>query len=407
MNLTELNTVIQQEANQCVKCGLCLPACPTYTLTQNECESPRGRIALLDGLTKQQLPFTDKAQLYLDHCLTCRACEAVCPAQVQYGKLIDHGRMLLEQAVTPQKRVTRLPRILNLMTQYPTLMLYLKGLLKFYQRTGLQYFLRKTSFLKKLKLQRIDALLPALPSAVSLKNYYPAQTTVQGSVALFTGCMSNLVDQTTLLATIKVLTYCGYNVYVPAEQRCCGAMHLHAGHAKEAQQFSAINRQAFKQYNVEAIITVVSGCAVVLKEYLVPVFDVSQFLTQITWPTQLRLKALAQSVVVHTPCTMRNVLQQAQAPIKLLQKIPELKLYYLKNTGCCGAAGAYLLQHPQMAEQLLQNVLNELLGMQEKIDWLLTSNLGCHLHIAKALREKGYKISIAHPIVLFAQQLDF
>lgn len=405
MNLTELNSVIQQEANQCVKCGLCLPACPTYAVTQNECESPRGRIALLDGLAKQQLPLTGKAQLYLDHCLTCRACEAVCPANVQYGELIDHGRVMLKQMHPSQSQSNGLPRVLDWSIRHPLFLNSLRPILRLYQRSGLQFMLRKLRILKLLKLERLDAFLPALVRSITWKDFYPAQTKEQGCVALFTGCIGNLVDQATLLATIKVLTYCGYSVYVPSEQQCCGAMHLHAGFAGEAVQFVEINRNAFKQFNVEAIISVVSGCTVVLKEYALPVFDVSEFLENITWPVQLKFKSLSQQVMVHTPCTLRNVLKQADAPVKLLQKIPGLKLQYLKKATCCGAAGAYMMQHPTMSEQLLQNVLDEL--NMTAIDWLLTSNLGCHLHIAKALREKGYKTRVAHPIMLIAQQLDF
>jgi glycolate oxidase iron-sulfur subunit len=132
---------------------------------------------------------------------------------------------------------------------------------------------------------------------------------------------------------------------------------------------------------------------------------VSQFLDQITWPQQLHLKPLSQRVVVHTPCTLRNVLHQADAPIKLLQKIPELELVTLQGSHCCGAAGLYMLQHANMSDQLLHSVLAEFSA--EEAHWLLTSNLGCQLHIAKALHEKGYKTRVSHPIVLIAQQLNF
>lgn len=405
MNLTELKPVIQQEANQCVKCGLCLPYCPTYALTQNECESPRGRIALMDGLAKGQLPLTAKAQLYLDHCLTCRACEPVCPAQVQYGQLIDHGREMLVQLNEEQGRSVKLPRAIELAIQYPILLRWLRPLLRFYQRTGLQFILRKLRVLKILKLARVDALLPALAESVRWQTYYPAKTKEQGRVALFTGCVSGFVDQPTLAAAIKVLTYCGYSVYVPREQRCCGAIHLHAGFADEAAKLAETNRAIFKQLDINTIITVASGCAAVLKEYPLPIFDVSQFLDQITWPTQLQLKPLSQRVVVHTPCTLRNVLKQAEAPIKLLQKIPGLELKLLQNTHCCGAAGLYMLQHAAMSDQLLLSILSEL--TLHEADWLLTSNIGCHLHIAKAIHEKGYKTRVVHPVVLFAQQLNF
>lgn len=398
MNLHELKKIVQAEANQCVKCGLCLPHCPTYTLTKNECESPRGRIALMDGIASGQLPLTDKARLYLDHCLTCRACEPVCPAHVQYGKLIDHGRSMLQQLKT-----VKLPQSLEIALKHPWLFDVARKFLRAYQITGLQFLMRKSRLLKLFKLARLDALLPSIKKSISWKNYYPAKVTEQGRVALFTGCMSNFVDQQTLAATIKVLTYCGYGVYVPAAQRCCGAIHAHAGFAEEAARFATINRNAFAQLGIEKIITVASGCAAVLQEYPLPVVDVSQFIGEIIWPENLQIKALSQRVALHTPCTLRNVLKQADAPVKLLKKIPQLELVSLKSAYCCGAAGLYMLEYPQMSDGLLQSILSEITA--QKYDWLLTSNVGCHLHMARAIHEKGYKTRVAHPIVLLAQQL--
>lgn len=398
MNLHELKKSVQAEANQCVKCGLCLPHCPTYALTKNECESPRGRIALLDGIASGQLALTDKARLYLDHCLTCRACEPVCPAHVQYGKLIDRGRSMLQQL-----SAVKLPRSLEIALKHPWLFDVARKILHVYRITGLQFLMRKSQLLKLFKLARLDALLPSLKKSINWKNYYPAKTAEQGRVALFTGCMSNFVDQQTLLATIKVLTYCGYGVYVPAAQRCCGAIHVHAGFAEKAVQFAAVNRNVFAQLGIDKIIAVASGCAAVLQEYPLPVVDVSQFVNEIIWPENLQIKPLSQRVSLHTPCTLRNVLNQADAPIKLLQKVPQLELVSLKSTYCCGAAGLYMLEYSQISDELLQSVLLEFTA--QKYDWLLTSNVGCHLQMAKAIYEKGYKTRVAHPIVLFAQQL--
>lgn len=400
MNLHQLKKVVQAEANQCVKCGLCLPYCPTYALTKNECESPRGRIALMDGIASGQLPLTDKARLYLDHCLACRACEPVCPAHVQYGKLIDHGRSMLQQL-----KAAKLPRSLDIALKHPWLFDVVRKVLRVYQVTGLQLLARELQLLKLFKLARLDALLPPLKKSISWKNYYPAKTTEQGRVALFTGCISNFVDQQTLVATIKVLTYCGYGVYVPAAQRCCGAIHAHAGFAEQAAQFAAVNRNVFAQLGIDKIITVASGCAAVLKEYLLPIVDVSQFVNEIIWPENLQINPLPQRVALHTPCTLRNVLKQTDAPLKLLQKIPQLELVSLKSTYCCGAAGLYMLEYPQMSDEFLQSILREI--TEQKYDWLLTSNVGCHLHMAKAICEKVYKTRVAHPIALLAQQLKF
>ena len=229
---TSLEQSIKREASQCVKCGLCLPHCPTYIITENECESPRGRIALMQGLATKQLPLTEKLQYYLDHCLVCRACELACPSEVKYGQLIDQGRAMLK-ALTPEKKPLFLLRSLYLAIQHPWLLHAIHHLLRFYQYTGLQQLARKTKFLEKINLKELDALLPPLQSIKTWKVFYPAINKEYGRVALFTGCISNLLDRETLFSAIKMLTMCGYGVYVPTEQRCCSALFLHAGYAKK------------------------------------------------------------------------------------------------------------------------------------------------------------------------------
>ncbi len=415
MQSNSLEKSIQQQASQCVKCGLCLPYCPTYALTENECESPRGRIALLDALAKKQIPLSEKTQLYLDHCLTCRACEAVCPAKVSYGELIDKGRQLiLEQSASP-KKIT-LPKSLAIALKHPWLWQTLARLLAFYQRSGLQYLTRKSGLLKALRLARVEALLPISIIHSGWRPYYKATAPERGQVALFTGCINQLVDRTTIKAAIKLLTACGYNVYIPTTQQCCGALHQHAGAIKQAQALAQANIAIFNQLKIEKIITITTGCSVVLQEYahLVnsptsanfnqKIIDINQFLITIAWPQNLTLSPLAKKIIVHTPCTLRNVLKQAAAPLQLLQKIPAAEIIPLAaNNYCCGAAGQYMLQHPAMSDNLLAQTLDLIIPLNP--DYLATTNIGCNLHLQKGLTEKHCKTRVLHPIVLLAQQL--
>lgn len=413
-----LKNAVHQEASQCVKCGLCLPHCPTYVVTQNECESPRGRIALLDGIATHQLPLTKKAQLYLDHCLTCRACEVVCPAEVKYGKLIDDGREMLvklnniETKPSIRRSARRAPTLgraplaptLDLIIQHPFLLRFARTLLKLYQRSGLQFLARKSGLLKILKLSQTEALLPLIKTNITWQSYYPPKNQERGRVALFTGCISNLVDQETLVAAIKILTACGYGVYLPPTQGCCGALYLHAGYPDKAKTLTKLNQAAFNLPDVSTIITVASGCGAALKEYPLNVVDISEFIQQVVQPAQLSFKPLKKRVAIHTPCTLRNVLQQEGAPHHLLRLIPEIEQTNLAtNSHCCGAAGVYMLQHTAMANTLLQPILSQLDTLQP--DYLVTSNIGCALHLQRALLEKPYKTRVLHPITLLAQQL--
>ena len=147
MNISELKKDIQNKAAKCVKCGLCLPSCPTYNLTQNECESPRGRIALLDGLASEHLPLTKKMQIYLDHCLHCGACEAVCPAQVEYGKLIDQGQALISM----QNVQHRLPKVMDLVLRYSVLLKLATFILRYQKRLKNLLLIIKLFFYKYIK----------------------------------------------------------------------------------------------------------------------------------------------------------------------------------------------------------------------------------------------------------------
>lgn len=401
-----LKEKIQQEAAQCVKCGLCLPYCPTYTQTQNECESPRGRIALADGYASNQIPLSKKAQLYLDHCLTCRACEAVCPANVAYGSLIDHTRAL--QKIT-QATTIKLPKSLSILLFHPFLQRIFRYFLHFYQKSGLQVFAKKSGLLTLLKLTRANALLPDISSPVRLQDYYSAEGQEQGRVALFTGCANQLFDQETIISAIKVLTACGYGVYVPRQQLCCGALHQHAGDTHHAQKLRETNYQAFQLHNIQAIITLATGCGATLQEYphhefADKIIDITVFLTQITWPATLHLKPLSARVAIHTPCTLRNVIKQPMAPIQLLKKIPEIELCPPSaQKDCCGAAGLYMLEYPDMADALVEKTLA--IFIEQKPDFIVTTNIGCSLHMARTLREKQSITSIVHPITLLAKQL--
>lgn len=421
MNDLELIQKIQQQASQCVKCGLCLPHCPTYNLTANECESPRGRIALIEGLSKNQLKPSHKLNTYLDHCLNCQACEAVCPANVPYGNLIDNARAYLSSS----NNATRIPFFLDLITRYPNLARFANYLFRAYQVTGIQNFAKKTGLLKTLGLSHAENLLPPIIKPIHWKNYYPAINKQQGNVALFIGCISNITDQITLKAAIKLLTYCGFGVYLPSKQTCCGALHQHAGKLKQAAKFIKQNQIAFAKNKIDAIISPATGCTVMLQQhqFTARTVDINQFLTEISWPETIKIRPLQKTVVIHTPCTLRNILKAEAAPLHLLKKIPQLQIKMLSTQFCCGAAGLHMLNYPEIADNLVKNIISEIKQINalnippenhstkkdtanNKIDYLITSNIGCALHISKNLKNLGICIKTAHPICLLAEQIE-
>jgi len=420
----QLNTL----ADRCVKCGMCLPHCPTYYLTRDESESPRGRIALIQGLTGGQLAYSEKLGAHLQNCLKCRACERVCPSLVPYGELIDSALTYIAREVAPQParsagctnvagaemhRSDRQLRLLDLVTQHTTLRTLAK-LLRIYQRSGLRALLRGSGLLKVLGLARHDRLLPSLHPAHTWQAYYPAQNTVRGEVALFTGCIADAFDQATSRSAIQVLTLLGYGVHVPPAQRCCGALHLHNQQPEQASALAQENLTAFGALDVQAIISTASGCGATLKEYAAlnlgadgftrKVVDVSAFIASVKWPENVTLKPLAARVAVHDPCSLTHVLRQHEQPYALLRKIPDLELVSLPDRArCCGAAGSYMLTHPTQADTLRDEKLANIEQLDTRI--LVTSNIGCALHLAAGLRAKNLSIEVMHPITLLAQQV--
>lgn len=405
---------IRRGIERCVACGLCLPVCPTYRLTQDEAESPRGRIALMRALAQTSIPSTAKLERHLDHCLVCRACEKVCPSYVPYGQLIDAARALTTGRKPPVQTGGQGLRILDWLIRNPVWLFRAGKLLHGYQRTGLQYLLRASGLLRLMRLDKLDGMLPALPPPKRLQRVYPALQNRIGEVALFVGCVARLTDLGTHESAIRLLNALGYDVHVPEGQVCCGALHLHAGEAKTANHLMRCNLEAFGN-GAKTILTTASGCGALLREYHLHltepgadafssrVLDIGEFLAGLDW-SRLALRPLARRIAVHDPCTLANVLRQEKAPYALLGRIPQAEIVPLpENNLCCGGAGAYPLTQPEMAEQLRAAKLRQLETV--KPDILATSNTGCALHLAAGVRDAKLDMEVVHPVVLLARQL--
>jgi glycolate oxidase iron-sulfur subunit len=383
-------------ADSCVKCGICSPHCPTYTHTQNENESPRGRIALIQAWAGENLNVTNNLLDHIDNCLLCRACEKSCPAVVPYAKLIDDFRAEMHN----EKAAPLSVKLLKTISENKRVQRWAKSGLKFYQKNNLQKTARFLHLPTLFGLGRIERLVPNYQESQPLQNYYPALNEVKGDVELFVGCMGELLDSETVNAAISVLTHIGFNVYLPETQTCCGALALHEGDASTARSLAKQNKTAFANENLQTIITIASGCGSTLKDYAPNVVDISHFISQF----EFNLKPLAANICVHSPCTLKNVLKTDKSVLKLLKQIPEANISSLpETTQCCGAAGNYSLRHDKMAQTLLNELLET--ALEKPIDYLVSSNIGCALHIAAGLRERGKDLTIIHPIVLLAKQL--
>ncbi|HET7922538.1 MAG TPA: (Fe-S)-binding protein [Gammaproteobacteria bacterium] len=396
------------DADRCVKCALCLPHCPTWRETRHEGESPRGRIALMQGFASGALDITPRLAAHLDHCLGCRACEAVCPAEVPYGKLIDAAHAVLERH---GQRDSWLARVFAWWLRGVARLRVLHGLLWLAQRSGAFGVAARMS----APLARLTRLMPALTAPVSRRALYPAADAARGDVSLFLGCIARLTEPGVSDAAIAVLNAAGYNVHVPMGQACCGALDQHAGRNREAARLAARNLAAFGTGSAP-VLSSASGCGATLAEYArlsdagtaadfsARHHDLGAFLATEAALERVRFRAWPATVVLHEPCTLRNVLKTGQHTLTLLQRVPELKIVTLPaNLGCCGAAGSYLLNQPDMADRLGARTAEAVLAARPAA--LITSNVGCAMHLAASLSRHGQPLPVVHPVQVLARQL--
>lgn len=388
-------------AARCVSCGLCLPHCPTYRKTLNEADSPRGRIALMQGVLEGRIPANERFHAHIDLCLACRACENVCPNKVEYGRLVNGVRGIAEKSRRGGmwRRLGRRVLMDGVVTR-PTVLRLVGGALRAWQAMA--------SGLTGFGLAQFKSRLPPLAPQPIWKAVYLATGKLRGEVGLFLGCVARVTDVETLSASILVLNRLGYTVRVPPLQGCCGAMHASLGEPDRVRAFEDRNLLAFANADLEAVISTASGCGTALKSYpqnfAASVRDISEFLDGAAGWEEAEIAPLTETVAVHEPCLMRNVLHCQDKPYDLLRRIPGVNLVPLAgNDQCCGAAGTYFLTQPAMAASLLADKIEALKASGARI--LVTSNIGCAMHLAAALKAEGIEIEVVHPVTLLARQM--
>lgn len=366
-----------QAADHCVKCGLCLPHCPTYRLYADEADSPRGRIALAEGLLRGLLSPDANLREHLDRCLLCRACEVHCPSGVRFSRIIDAARNELGPSEAPPS------------LDYPL------------ARLGL-------ALARHLPLPGQRARLArALPGGGSTPapGHYPPSSTPHSRLGLLTGCVTRIQQTGALQAAIHLLNALGHEVVISAAAACCGALAAHHGDRATAARQTDTLRQAFD--GLDGVIAIASGCALQLHEAL-PKLGAEDLVTRLARElpdSDLRIASLNARIALHTPCTLANGLRRGDDLPRLMRCLPETDWQPLGRPGdCCGAAGMHLLTRLAQAERLRQPLLDQLL--RERPALLLTSNIGCALHLAEGAQAHGLEIEVLHPVELLARQLE-
>ena len=405
--------------DDCVHCGFCLPACPTYVLWGQEMDSPRGRIYLtrmgLDGRAN----FTKSYLQHFDACLGCMACVTACPSGVQYGALIEAVRPQLERHA-PRSWLDRLFRwLLFALFPHPRRLRLLAWPLWLYQRTGLQSVVRGSGVLKLLprRMQAMESLAPPLAFPGTSKEI-PVVNLAHGTrrlrVGLLLGCVQRVFFNDVNAATVRVLTAEGCDVTVPRAQQCCGALMVHSGREREAQAAARALIDVFDEVDVDVVVTNAAGCGSTLKEYghllrddpeYAPraadlasrARDISEVLADLT--PQAPRHPVRVRVAYHDACHLQHGQGITAQPRRVLQSIPGLEVLEVpEGSLCCGSAGIYNLVEPEPAHALGTRKAANILATGA--DVVASSNPGCLLQIRTELAQTGKSLPMLHLVEL-------
>lgn len=375
---------LRELADECVMCGLCLPHCPTFRLSGLESRSPRGRIALARQLRPGQAVDESIASAF-DTCLQCRACEAVCPAQVSYGEIIETARAL----TAPPPRQSS--RWLSLGLARPRWLARALGLGGAMARLW-------PALTRRLGRRARWLLRARMPIAA---------TTATAQTLLFAGCVAQSFEREAQEALLRVAQAASAPLGLVAGQVCCGALPRHRGDKAGADALASRNQRIWSQAGTQTIVALDSGCVAGLKQASagIVVVEACRWLLDQAGTAGLGLRPRAQRIGWYAPCTHRNVLGDAAASAAILALLPGADVQAVSaGLGCCGAAGPHLLAHPDSADALAEPIIDAVLAL--KLDVLVTTNVGCALHLSERLLARGLTIPVRHPLACLADQLE-
>lgn len=403
----------------CMRCGMCLPTCPTYRETFLETASPRGRVALVRKVQEGELDQSERLLEYLALCLDCQACASACPCGVNAGELVA-------EFTCERKESSRLgfmeDLVLRRLVPHPDRLETAMAPLRVYQKSGLQKLVRTLGVLKMFPkaLGRMEGLLPELPNQPlrqEIQEVTPAQGQERGTVGFFLGCVMSLIFSDASRATIQLLSSLGYKVITPRNQVCCGAPNMLGGDLEGLKEAARSNVDIFGGHAVDFIVTDCGGCGAELKKYghhlegavdanafSAKVRDISQLLAQHKDELKVLLKPLDLKVTYHDPCHIAHCQGIRREPRELLKLIPGLVYSELEAAdSCCGSAGTYNITQPEMSDRILKAKLDTITASGAEL--LVTSNPGCLLQLKKGLAEQLPQVRIMHLTELLARSM--
>jgi glycolate oxidase iron-sulfur subunit len=431
---SSLATALKSEEEKllaCVHCGLCLEACPTYVATGDENDSPRGRLYLMRAVEEGRLAVESLTfESHIDRCLGCRACEAACPAGVEYGQLLEAARAEIARAQPKPGGVYGLLKfVLRHVWLKPKRLRAAFGLARFIRDSGLAKLMLLTQFAKSISTE-FEFGLTLLDSSSGYRTGSGSDRVKEAgrmlanrpqdagapnaeTVLLFKACVTEGLFQRVNEATTRVLEVNGCQTRTPIDQVCCGALHAHAGELDGARTLARQNIDAFGESH-GPIITNAGGCGAMLASYThlleddekyagrardfsARVRDVGQQLEAIGFRNGAAIGP--ERTTYDASCHLLHGQHGAAASLQMLWAIPNLNLALLKDSDvCCGGAGVYNLLEPELSEQVLAEKLKNI--QEGGATVLATGNAGCHMQIAAGARLAGMSLRVCHPVEL-------
>jgi len=420
----------RDELENCMRCGFCLPVCPTYIQSgYDETQSPRGRIALMKGIVDGEIEPDEDIEQTLNECLGCRACEPACPAGVNYGQLLEEARDIFNQNKKhsyPARMVRK--TVFEGLFPFQNRMENVTSLLGLYQRSGLQKVTRKIGFMKLFPetMATMEKVLPKVSTRKEMRSrptYYENKNAPKATVAFFKGCLMDTMFMETNKATIELLQKVGCEIAVPDTQNCCGALHGHAGEKTKAKELAKENIAAFEEVNADFIITNAGGCGAFLHDYghllkddpewvdraasfAEKIKDITAILVELDFH-KMHLKLPDQVVTYQDSCHLRNGQKTFAEPRLLLQSIDGLHYEEMNDAArCCGSAGIYNIVHSELSMKHLDYKMEQVKDTAAAT--IVTTNPGCLLQMKLGIEREGLsdKMRAVHIVELLIEAVD-
>ena len=398
--------------DECVMCGLCLSHCPTYSAAKNEAESPRGRIAIVRAIHEDRLQPSQTLLNHLDQCLGCMNCAEACPVQIDYERILDSGRLIINA------RHTFLYRLKQSLLRATLSRVHVRMMAKFLLR--MYRGMKADSLFMKLATRfpyalRLPLLIPGLHEPGFTRN--PFASEMQNlRVALAPSCASDLFSDPCISSAELVLQALGCETVRLPQNLCCGALHQHSGDLRTAGRLIRNFCNAYGSQDFDAVASLATGCAAHISRYPALLnepcttwmsrhhVEICVLIARLQMQHKPKFRPLPETVFVHRPCTQKRVNNDPGLTEKLLSPIPGIRFEkFLDDAMCCGAGGMNVFTQAKLADQLIQGKIAELKSSQA--GYLVTSNIGCALHFQAQLSRSKSAIKVCHPVQLLAQQL--